>query len=81
METNLAGKTYEVQTEMDGKWTFHASHNVKSQAIQQAQVLLASHKFSGVKVIAESDRKGAEVIFNEQTQVVDKGLTIVPIDR
>ncbi len=80
MDTNLAGKTYEVQTETDGKWTFHASHNVKSQAIQQAQSLLASHKFSGVKVIAESDRKGAEIIFNEQTEVVDKGLTIVPID-
>ncbi|MEQ9575059.1 MAG: hypothetical protein RLN77_05710 [Rhodospirillales bacterium] len=44
METNLAGKTYEVQTESDGKWTFFASHNVKSQAIQQAQALWDSHK-------------------------------------
>ena len=80
METNLAGKTYEVQTETDGKWTLQASHNVKSQAIQQAQALLDSHKYTGVKVIAESDRKGSEVIFNEQAEVTDKGLTIVPID-
>lgn len=80
METNLAGKTYEVQTEADGKWTLFASHNVKSQAIQQAQGLLDSHKYSGVKVIAESDRKGAEVIFNERAEVTDKGLTIVPIE-
>ena len=81
METNLAGKTYEVQTESGGKWTFVASYNVKSQAIQQAQALLESHKYSGVKVIAESDRRGEEVIFNEQSEVTDKGLTIVPIDR
>jgi hypothetical protein len=80
MQTNLAGKTYEVQTESDGKWTFHASHNVKSQAIQQAQALLDSHKFTGVKVIAESERKGDEIIFNERSEVTDKGLTIVPID-
>ena len=80
METNLAGKTYEVQTESDGKWTFFASHNVKSQAIQQAQALLDSHKYSGVKVIAESDRKGDEIIFSERAEVTDKGLTIVPID-
>jgi hypothetical protein len=80
METNLAGKTYEVQTESDGKWTFFASHNVKSQAIQQAQALLDSHKYSGVKVIAESDRKGDEIIFNERAEVTDKGLTVVPID-
>lgn len=80
METNLAGKTYEVQTETDGKWTLVASHNVKSQAIQQAQSLLESHKYSGVKVIAESDRKGTEVIFNEQSEVTDKGLTIVPVE-
>ncbi|MAN79360.1 MAG: hypothetical protein CMM77_13180 [Rhodospirillaceae bacterium] len=80
MKSNLAGKTYEVQTEADGKWTFHASHNVKSQAIQQAQALLDSHKYSGVKVIAESERKGDEIIFNERAEVTDKGLTIVPID-
>ena len=80
METNLAGKTYEVQTESDGKWTLHASHNVKSQAIQQAQALLDTHKYTGVKVIAESDRKGTETIFNERSEVTDKGLTIVPID-
>ena len=80
MATNLAGKTYEVQTESDGKWTFHASHNVKSQAIQQAQALLDTHKYTGVKVIAESERKGDEVIFNERSEVTDKGLTIVPID-
>ena len=80
METNLAGKTYEVQTEFDGKWTFFASHSVKSQAIQQAQALLDSHKYSGVKVIAESDRKGDEIIFNERAEVTDKGLTVVPID-
>ncbi|UTW52990.1 cyclic nucleotide-binding domain-containing protein [bacterium SCSIO 12827] len=80
MQTNLAGKTYEVQTESDGKWTFFASHNVKSQAIQQAQALLDSHKYSGVKVIAESDRKGDEIIFNERAEVTDKGLTVVPID-
>ncbi|MEQ9557633.1 MAG: hypothetical protein RIG67_17825, partial [Rhodospirillales bacterium] len=80
METNLAGKTYEVQTESDGKWTLFASHNVKSQAIQQAQALLDSHKYSGVKVIAESDRKGDEIIFSERAEVTDKGLTIVPID-
>lgn len=80
MQTNLAGKTYEVQTESDGKWTFFASHNVKSQAIQQAQALLDSHKYSGVKVIAESDRKGDEIIFNERAEVTDKGLTVVPIE-
>ena len=80
MQTNLAGKTYEVQTESDGKWTLFASHNVKSQAIQQAQALLDSHKYSGVKVIAESDRKGDEIIFNERAEVTDKGLTVVPID-
>lgn len=81
METNLAGKTYEVQTEQNGRWTLHASHNVKSQAIQQAQALLDSHKYSGVKVIAESPRKGEEIIFEEKAEVTDKGLTIVPIEE
>ena len=80
MDKNLAGKTYEVLTETDGKWTLAGTFNVKSQAIQLAHNLLESHKFSGVKVIAESDRKGDEVIFNEKSEVTDKGLTIVPID-
>lgn len=81
MAANLAGKTYEVQTGLGGKWTYEETFEVKSQAIQKAQVLLESHKYEGVRVIAESERGGEEVIFEEASEVKDKGLTIVPVER
>lgn len=77
---NLAGKTYEVMVAEGKRWIFESEHATRSAALQQAEILLGGMKHDGVRVLAESERTGAqEVIFEE---VIDRAnvITIVPIE-
>ncbi|MBI4135121.1 hypothetical protein HY477_00070, partial [Candidatus Uhrbacteria bacterium] len=77
---NLAGKTYEVMVAEGKRWIFESEHATRSAALQQAESLLGGMKHDGVRVVAESERTGAqEVIFEE---IIDRAnvITIVPIE-
>jgi len=77
---NLAGKTYEVMIADGKRWIFESEHATRSAALQQAEILLGGIKHDGVRVVAESERTGAqEVIFEE---LIDRAnvITIVPIE-
>ena len=77
---NLAGKTYEVMVAEGKRWIFESEHATRSAALQQAEILLGGMKHDGVRVLAESERTGAqEVIFEE---VIDRAnvITIIPIE-
>jgi hypothetical protein len=78
---NLAGITFDVQTRLDGRWTTANLHESRSDALTQAEALVAKGKVEAVRVIAESERKGAETIFEHDLgEVDDKPVQIVPID-
>ncbi len=76
---NLAGKTYEVQVSEGGRWLTSSVHESRSEAIGQAKIALEGSSHDAVKVIAESDRDGIEVIFEETIESKPKAVTIVPI--
>jgi CRP/FNR family cyclic AMP-dependent transcriptional regulator len=78
----LSGKTYEVQIHNgDGRWIVTDVHETRSSSLKQAEELFESNKFGGVRVLAESDRSGQEIIFEEAIEGFDeKPITVVSID-
>lgn len=82
MAENLAGKTFEVQTFDGERWTAADIHNGRSAALEQAEALLGSGNYAGVRVIADSDRAGTETVFEEVLDgVPGKAIQIVPVDE
>lgn len=79
----LAGKTYEVQVDQgDGRWVVVDIHETRNASLEQAKGLLDSGKYAATKVIAESERKGVETLFEESfAGFTGKPITIVAIDR
>lgn len=78
----LAGKTYEVHVDQGGgRWTVVDVHEARNTAIEEAQELVESKKYGGVRVISESDRTGVETIFEEINPNFDnRPVTIVAIN-
>jgi hypothetical protein len=78
---NLAGKTFEVQiSEGGGQWSTVDIHSGRTPALQQAEALLDSGGHMGVRVISESERTGAETVFEKLLDGTDKAIQITPID-
>ena len=80
---NLAGKTYEVHVDSgDGHWTVVDIHQTRSASLEQAEQLVESGNYAGVRVLSDSDRVGTETIFeNINEHFDDRPITIVPIDH
>lgn len=80
---NLAGKTYEVHVDGgDGHWTVVDIHETKSASLEQAEQLVETGNYAGVRVLSESDRTGSEVILEEiNDKFDDRPITIVPIEH
>jgi len=83
LATNLAGKTYEVQTSDGIRWTVMDVHESRSPAIQQAEELLETNRYYAVQVIADSERAGTEVVFEKEAEnkPEKKQLQISPIEE
>lgn len=81
MAKNLAGKTFEVQTFDGERWIAADIQHGRSAALGQAETLLEAGQHYGVRVLAESERSGTEVIFEEMIDSKQgKTIQIVPID-
>ncbi len=78
----LSGKTYEVQAHSgDGRWIMADIHETRSASLEQAKEFFDSGKYGGVRVLAESERSGQDVIFEQIIEGFgDKPITIVPIE-
>ena len=82
MRKNLAQKTYDVFIYEDGRWLIDSHHNVRSVAIERAEVLIADKRFEGVRVVSESQRTGAEeVLLEEMIDLGNKPIKIVAVDN
>lgn len=82
MAKNLAGKTFEVQTFDGERWYSADIHDGRSAALKQADELLGSGHFVGVKVIADSERSGTETVFEQVLDnVPGKTIQIVPVQE
>ncbi len=82
MRQNLAQKTYDVFIYEDERWLVDSHHEVRSQAVERAEVLIGEKRFEGVRVVAESMRTGEEeILIEEMFDLGDKPLKIVPIEE
>lgn len=82
MRQNLAQKTYDVFIYEDDRWLVDSHHEVRSAAVERAEVLIGEKRFEGVRVVAESLRTGEEeVLIEEMFDLGDKPLKIVPIEE
>lgn len=81
MRQNLAQKTYDVFIFEDDRWLVDSHHDVRSAALERAEVLIGEKRFEGVRVVAESQRTGDEdVVLEEMLDIGDKPVKIVPIE-
>jgi len=82
-DRNLAGRSYDVMTQSDGRWLIASNHAVRSAALDAAEALLGGGgDFEAVKVVAESARTGEEeIIFEQETGGGGKKLAIVPTEE
>lgn len=81
MSENLAGKTFDVQTRLEGRWTTENLHASRSQALAQAEALVGKGEHEAVRVIAESERAGVETIFEQDLGVLqEKPVQVVAVD-
>ncbi|WNK01496.1 cyclic nucleotide-binding domain-containing protein [Thalassospiraceae bacterium LMO-JJ14] len=81
MRQNLAQKTYDVYIFEDERWLVDSHHDVRSDALERAEVLIAEKRFEGVRVVAESQRTGEEeTVLEEMLDFGDKPVKIVPIE-
>lgn len=79
--TNLSGKTFEVQTFDEDRWTTFELHFGRTPALEQAQTLVDSGKYTAVQVLSDSDRTGTEVIFEYSVDGdEDKPMSALPVD-
>lgn len=82
MRRNFAQKTYDVFILENNRWLIDSHHEVRSEAVSRAEVLMDEKRFAGVRVVAESERTGeTEIIFEEAIDVGDKPVKIVPIEE
>jgi len=76
---NLAGKSFEVQTADDNRWVTDTVCQERTEALERAEMLLDTGNCDAVKVIAESERGGSEVIFQQTAAKRKKKITVVAI--
>lgn len=82
MRQNLAQKTYDVFIYEDERWLVDSHHEVRSAAIERAEILIGEKRFEGVRVVAESLRTGEEeILIEEMFDLGDKPVKIVPIEE
>ncbi len=82
MRQNLAQKTYDVFILEGERWLVDSHHDVRSAAVERAEVLLGEKRFEGVRVVAESQRTGEEeIVLEELSELGDKPIKIVPIEE
>ncbi len=80
MRKNLAQKTYDVFIFEDDHWLIDSHHDVRSQAVDRAEEIIADRRFAGVRLVAESERTGdVEILLEEMLDIGDKPLKIVAI--
>jgi len=70
----LSGKTFEVQIRERDRWLTVDVHESRTSALNQAESLVDSGKYSAVQVLSDSDRTGTEVIFEQATDDTDRAL-------
>lgn len=81
MRQNLAQKTYDVFIAVDNRWIIDSQHEIRSAALERAEVLVGERRVEGVRVVAESLRTGEEeVLFEELIDLGEKPVKIVPIE-
>lgn len=79
---NLAQKTYDVFIYEDERWLVDSHHEVRSAAVERAEILIGEKRFEGVRVVAESLRTGdEEILIEEMFDLGDKPVKIVPIEE
>lgn len=81
MKAGIPRTDYEVLVSSGDRWTIDSLYTRKSEAMAQAQGLLASGRYDGVRITARREGWSQEkVIFEQEGEVEEKPLTITPIE-